>query len=186
MEGSCIGFWKSKANSTFCKVVKQKGEAFWHRNTHVLCKRRVPKLQKAALFAIVCRFPVLSAALCKSSRIRRSRILGLYAGFLFYQRLVPKLQIVCRFSPWNVLANSAQAEFVGFGLGLLGGQGFIGAKASLDPLCYASLFGTGNLYPNSAPLNSGLWLTAFGKSEFFRCQSTFATRFCLRHCVFLC
>ena len=29
MEGSCIGFWKSKANSTFCKVVKQKGEAFW-------------------------------------------------------------------------------------------------------------------------------------------------------------
>ena len=27
MEGSCIGFWKSKANSTFCKVVKQKGEA---------------------------------------------------------------------------------------------------------------------------------------------------------------
>ena len=26
MEGSCIGFWKSKANSTFCKVVKQKGE----------------------------------------------------------------------------------------------------------------------------------------------------------------
>ena len=46
--------------------------------------------------------PVLSAAVCKSSRIRRSRILGLYAGFLFYQRLVPKLQIVCRFSPWNV------------------------------------------------------------------------------------
>ena len=29
MEGSCIGFWKSKANSTFCKVVKQKGETFW-------------------------------------------------------------------------------------------------------------------------------------------------------------
>ena len=26
VEGSCIGFWKSKANSTFCKVVKQKGE----------------------------------------------------------------------------------------------------------------------------------------------------------------
>ncbi|MBO8457454.1 MAG: hypothetical protein IAA81_04410 [Spirochaetes bacterium] len=36
--------------------------------------------------------PVLSAAVCKSSRIRRSRILGLYAGFLFYQRRVPKLQ----------------------------------------------------------------------------------------------
>ena len=26
VEGSCIGFWKSKANSTFCKVIKQKGE----------------------------------------------------------------------------------------------------------------------------------------------------------------
>ena len=26
VDGSCIGFWKSKANSTFCKVVKQKGE----------------------------------------------------------------------------------------------------------------------------------------------------------------
>ena len=34
------------------------------------------------------------------------------------------------------------------------------------------------LFPNSAPLNSGLWLTAFGKSGLFRCQSTFATRFC--------
>ena len=53
-------------------------------------------------------------AKAQNSRIRRSRILGLYAGFLFYQRLV-----------W------------GFGLGLLGGQGFIGAKASLDPLCRA-------------------------------------------------
>ena len=41
-------------------------------------------------------------------------------------------------------------------------------------------------FPNSAPLNSGLWLTAFDKSEFFRCQNTFATRFCLRHCVSLC
>ena len=52
------------------------------------------------------------------------------------------------------LKNSACAEFSdclppryafsplipavwGFGLGLLGGQGFIGAKASLDPLCRA-------------------------------------------------
>ncbi|MBO8458163.1 MAG: hypothetical protein IAA81_08050 [Spirochaetes bacterium] len=95
MEGSCIGFWKSKANSTFCKVVKQKGEAFWHRNTHVLRKRRVPKLQKAALFAIV-----------------------------------------CRFSPWNVFPPMKPAVW-GFGLGLLGGQGVIGAKASLDPLCRA-------------------------------------------------
>ena len=48
MEGSCIGFWKSKENSTFCKVVKQKGETFWHRKSHLLCKRLVPKLQNSA------------------------------------------------------------------------------------------------------------------------------------------
>ena len=61
-------------------------------------------------------------------------------------------------------------------------------------------------FPNSAPLNSGLWLGAFGKvwlfrcqsgirglwltafdkSEFFRCQSTFATGFCQKNSVFLC
>ena len=54
-----------------------------------------------------------ATALCKSSRIRRSRILG----------------IVCRFSPWNVFPPMKPAVW-GFGLGLLGGQGFIGAKAS--------------------------------------------------------
>ena len=53
-------------------------------------------------------------------RIRRSRILG----------------IVCRFSPWNVFPPMKPAVW-GFGLGLLGCQGFIGAKASLDPLCRA-------------------------------------------------
>ena len=41
-------FWKSKANSTFCKVVKQKGETLWHRKSHLLCKRLVPKLQNSA------------------------------------------------------------------------------------------------------------------------------------------
>ena len=70
MEGSCIGFWKSKANSTFCKVVKQKGEMFWHRNTLNLCNCLVPKLQKATLFAIVCRltpwgvFSFMEPAIC--------------------------------------------------------------------------------------------------------------------------
>ena len=41
-----------------CKGTKLKivMPVFWHRNTHVLRKRRVPKLQKAVLFAIVCRF----------------------------------------------------------------------------------------------------------------------------------
>ena len=90
--------------------------------------------------------PVLSAAVCKSSRIRRSRILGLYAGFLFYQRLVPKPEnsakpnsrTVCRFPSRYAFSPLIPAVW-GFGLGLLGGQGFIGAKASLDPLCRAFL-----------------------------------------------
>ena len=133
VEGSCIGFWKSKANSTFCKVVKQKGEAFWHRNTQVLRKRRVPKLQKAALFAIVCRFlcgtelrfgieiPLIYAtALCQNPRIRHS----------------PNSGTVCRFPPRYAFSPLIPAVW-GFGLGLLRSQGFIGAKASLDPLCRA-------------------------------------------------
>ena len=72
------------------------------------------------------------------------RILGLFAGFLFYQRRVPKLQkaalfaIVCRFPPRYAFSPLIPAVW-GFGLGLLGGQGFIGAKASLDPLCRAFL-----------------------------------------------
>ena len=61
-------------------------------------------------------------------------------------------------------------------------------------------------FPNSAPLNSGLWLgafgkvwlfrcqsgirglwlTAFGKLGLFMCQSTFAIRFCQRNGVFFC
>ena len=99
--------------------------SFWHRNTLNLCNCRVPKLQKATLFAAVCRFfcgtaafatlvcqrncvflckgtklkivmPVFcgtelrfgiekaiscATALCQNPRIRRSRILGLFAGF---------------------------------------------------------------------------------------------------------
>ncbi len=48
------------------------------------------------------------------------------------------------FSPWNVfpplkpaicVPNSAQAEFGGFGLRRLVSNGFLGAKAPLDPLC---------------------------------------------------
>ena len=34
-----------------------------------------------------------------------------------------------------------------------------------------SAYGTGIFFPNSAPLNSGLWLEAFGKVWLFRCQS---------------
>ena len=51
------------------------------------------------------------------------------------------LRAVCRFSPWNVFSfenrlsvtETGIAGIGGFGLGLLGGQGFIGAKAPLDP-----------------------------------------------------
>ena len=39
--------------------------SFWHRNTHVLRKRRVPKLQKAVLFAIVAK-TAKSCAFCDS------------------------------------------------------------------------------------------------------------------------
>ena len=95
VEGSCIGFWKSKAKPTFCKVVKQKGEGkptFSTRSfplslrpsplpcgdqgsppgppmpcfvaqgfafasgSSCFTNSRVQKLQKALLFAIVCRF----------------------------------------------------------------------------------------------------------------------------------
>ena len=45
MEGSCIGFWKSKTNSTFCKVVKQKGEACFCR----LCNQVLPKTLRFSL-----------------------------------------------------------------------------------------------------------------------------------------
>ncbi|MBO8457279.1 MAG: hypothetical protein IAA81_03515 [Spirochaetes bacterium] len=51
--------------------------------------------------------PVLLAALCKSSRILQSRILGEFAGSRFGSRRAVS----------------------GFGLGLLVRQGFLGAKA---------------------------------------------------------
>ena len=114
MEGSCIGFWKSKANSTFCKVVKQKGETFW--------QPLQPWFVKETAFFF---------AKAQNLRIRRSRILGLFAGFLFYQRRVQKLQnsVFAEFS--DCLPVSALVCVFAFdtgGLGLFGGQGFIGAK----------------------------------------------------------
>ena len=48
----------------------------------------------------------------------------------------PNSRTVCRFSPWYAFLPLIPAVW-GFGLGLLGGQGFIGAKAPLDPLCRA-------------------------------------------------
>ena len=64
MEGSCIGFWKSKANSTFCKVVKQKGETFWQPLQPWFVK-------ETAFFS----------AKAQNSRIRRNRILGIVCRF---------------------------------------------------------------------------------------------------------
>ena len=99
MEGSCIGFWKSKANSTFCKVVKQKGEACF-------C---VWKL-------------------------------------LFYQQPCAKAQEFCK------------AEF-------------LDSTSVLALECFF-VYGTGVLISEfSASRIRELWLTAFDKSEFFRCQS---------------
>ena len=65
VEGSCIGFWKSKANSTFCKVVKQKGEAcFCRLCNQVLSKtlrfslqrQKAPEFGIRRILGIVCRF----------------------------------------------------------------------------------------------------------------------------------
>ena len=50
VEGSCIGFWKSKANSTFCKVVKQKGETFWQPLQPWFVKETAFFFAKAAFF----------------------------------------------------------------------------------------------------------------------------------------
>ena len=56
------GFIGAKASlDPLCRALWHRA-SFWHRNTHVLRKRRVPKLQKAVLFAIVCRFFVAQSS----------------------------------------------------------------------------------------------------------------------------
>ena len=95
------------------------------RNCVFLCKGTKLKIVMPVFCDTELRFGIEKAiscatALCQNPRIRRSRILG----------------IVCRFSPWYAFLPLIPAVW-GFGLGLLGGQGFIGAKASLDPLCRA-------------------------------------------------
>ena len=70
--------------------------------------------------------------------------------------------------PWTPVRRFffLQPAVWGFGLRLLVSQSFLGAKAPLDPRKPFLFFATGGL---------GLWLGAFGRSGFFRCQSTFAT-----------
>ena len=97
-------------------------------------------------------------ALCQNCK--KLRFLRLYAGFLFYQRPVQKLQNSAFAEFWDctpVLAlecfsaygtgglypNSAQGEFWGFGLRLLISQGFLGAKAGHSD----QRFGTGTALP---------------------------------------
>ena len=56
MEESCFGFGKAKETSLLKKRQKSalkkqanfKGEAFWHLNRPILCKRHVPKLWNSA------------------------------------------------------------------------------------------------------------------------------------------
>ena len=60
------------------------------------------------------------------------------------------------------------------------------AKQNSWTVCRFSLWNSARCFRIQRKLTSGLWLGAFGKKRIFMCQSTFATRFCLRHCVFLC
>ena len=48
MEETCFCFWKAKETALLKKRAKYKGEAFWHLNRPILCKRYVPKLGKSA------------------------------------------------------------------------------------------------------------------------------------------
>ena len=93
------------------------------RNCVFLCKGT--KLQKAALFAIVCRFTAFAPG---NSCLSNSPV----------QKLKNSAKqnswTVRRFSLWNVFSFMEPAVW-GFGLGLLRSQSFLGAKASLDPLC---------------------------------------------------
>ena len=122
MEGSCIGFWKSKANSTFCKVVKQ--------NYFLQSSQTKGRDVLAAFATLVCQRNCVF--LCKGTKPENSA--------------KPNSRTVCRFSPWNVFPPMKPAVW-GFGLGLLVSQGFLCAKAPLDPPPYAvpSLFEIGIL-----------------------------------------
>ena len=60
------------------------------------------------------------------------------------------------------------------------------ARQNSWTVCRFSLWNSARCFRIQRKLNSGLWLGAFGKKRIFMCQSTFAFRFCLRNCVFLC
>ena len=126
VEGSCIGFWKSKANSTFCKVVKQKGETFWHRKSHLLCNCLVPKPENSAKpnSRTVRRFPVLPTPCAKTAKscafcdslpvflwhralvVAQSFVLAAFATLVCQRNCV----FLCK---GTKLKNSACAEFLG-------------------------------------------------------------------------
>ena len=124
--------------------------------------------------------PILSTALCKSSRILQSRILGEFAGFLFYQRLVQKLKNSAKPNSWdglpvlalelgNLFPNSAQAEFGGFDSQLLVRSGFFRCQSRIRRL-WLTAFGKAKLFRCQSRI-LGLWLTVFGKAKLFGCQS---------------
>ena len=81
-------------------------------------------------------------------------------------------------------------------MGLLGGQGFIGAKASLDPLCrffVTQSFVLASKKPSLVQLPCAK-TREFGEAEFSDCLPVsalvcvfaFATLVCQRNCVFPC
>ena len=105
---------------------------------------RVQKLQNSAFAEFWDGLPV-SAFASGNSCFISSRVQKLQnSAFAEFWDCTPVFALVC------VFACGTGIFFRGFGLGRLERNGFLCAKASLDPLCYVSLFGTGNLYPNSA------------------------------------
>ena len=105
---------KKQANSTFCKVVKQKGEAFWHRNSPLLCKRLVPKLQNSAKPNSGDSLPVSSFAAFATGFCQKKQRFSLQRHKSSRIRRKPNSGTVRRFSPLK------PAFFSGLWLGAFG------------------------------------------------------------------
>ena len=138
---------------------------FWEEMVFWVPKPVIPTSAFAAFATLVCQIYCFFPAKAQSSRIRRSRILGQYAGILWRN-----LAGVSAFETGTMFPNSAKAGFGGFGSRLLVRQGFLGAKAGhsdravrqVEESCFGFLI-AGGLY--SKP----------GRSLCERIKLTFAT-----------